>query len=227
MSDFLPWLSTPYDPDQAMIIKGGRGLAPDGSVKCAPKVGHLSNSWGFFMSKYTTQFKLSAITAFLERGRGFRRIAAQFQMDPTLLRRWVEAYRLHGEASLSSAGGRYSALFKFSVLQRMWRDSLSLRRAAALFNLGDSTQVGRWQQQYYSGGIEALASGKKGLNTAMPKPPAKLRKSAAPLTKEELAHKALLDELQYLRMENAYLKKLGELGEAVIRRENEAKKKLE
>ncbi|MDN6863509.1 transposase, partial [Pseudomonas rhodesiae] len=98
------------------------------------------------MSKYTTQFKLSAITAFLERGRGFRRIAAQFQMDPTLLRRWVEAYRLHGEASLSSAGGRYSALFKFSVLQRMWRDSLSLRRAAALFNLGDSTQVGRWQQ---------------------------------------------------------------------------------
>lgn len=100
------------------------------------------------MSKYTTQFKLSAITAFLERGRGFRRIAAQFQMDPTLLRRWVEAYRLHGEASLSSAGGRYSALFKFSVLQRMWRDSLSLRRAAALFNLGDSTQVGRWQQQY-------------------------------------------------------------------------------
>ncbi|XGZ91514.1 transposase [Pseudomonas sp. NT2] len=77
------------------------------------------------MSKYTTQFKLSAITAFLERGRGFRRVAAQFQMDPTLLRRWVEAYRLHGEASLSSTGQRYSALFKFSVLRRMWDDSLS------------------------------------------------------------------------------------------------------
>ena len=200
-------------------------LTLTGPLKCAPKVGHSSNSWGFFMSKYTAQFKLSAITAFLERGRGFRHIAARFQMDPTLLRRWVEAYRLHGEASLSSSGGRYSALFKFSVLQRMWRDSLSFRRAAALFNLGDSTQVGRWQQQYYSGGIEALASGKKGLNTAMPKPPAKLRKSAAPLTKEELAHKALLDELQYLRMENAYLKKLGELGEAVMRREKEAKKK--
>src|SRR5476651_1728679 len=87
-------------------------------MKCAPEVGHPSNSWGFFMSKYTTQFKLSAITAFLERGRGFRHIAARFQMDPTLLRRWVEAYRLHGEASLSSTGGRYSALFKFSVLQR-------------------------------------------------------------------------------------------------------------
>ncbi|OZO01575.1 hypothetical protein B7453_26150, partial [Pseudomonas sp. IB20] len=63
------------------------------------------------MSKYTTQFKLSAITTFLEQGRGFRRIAAQFQMDPTLLRRWVEAYRLHGEACLSRTGERYSPLF--------------------------------------------------------------------------------------------------------------------
>lgn len=194
-------------------------------LKCAPEVGHPSNFWGVFMSKYTTQFKLSAITAFLERGRGFRRVAAQFQMDPTLLRRWVEAYRLHGEASLSSTGQRYSALFKFSVLRRMWDDSLSLRRAAALFNLGDSTQVGRWQQQYYSGGIEALESGKRGLSTAMPKPPAKPRKTAAPLTSPEPEHKTLLDELQYLRMENAYLKKLGELGEAVMRREKEQKKK--
>jgi len=59
----------------------------------------------------------------------------------------------------------------------------------------------------------------------MPKPPAKPRKTTVPLTDEERAHKALLDELQYLRMENAYLKKLGELGEAVMRREKEAKKK--
>jgi len=177
------------------------------------------------MSKYTSQFKLSVIIAFLERGRGFRHVAAQFQMDPTLLRRWVEAYRLHGEASLSGTRERYSPLFKFSVLQRMWRDSLSLRRVAALFNLGNSSQVGRWQQQYYSGGIEALASGKKGLNTAMPKPPAKPRKTVAVLNNDERTHKVLLDELQYLRMENAYLKKLGELGEAVMRREKEAKKK--
>ncbi|MFL1559557.1 hypothetical protein ACI77K_30380, partial [Pseudomonas sp. O11] len=96
---------------------------------------------------------------------------------------------------------------------------------AALFNLGNSSQVGRWQQQYYSGGIEALESGKKGSITAMPKPPSKPRKTTTPLTDAQLAHKALLDELQYLRMENAYLKKLGELGEAVMRREREAKKK--
>src|SRR5471032_3173668 len=177
------------------------------------------------MSKYTTQFKLSAITTFLERGKGFRHVANQFQMDPTLLRRWVEAYRLHGEASLKRSGKHHSPMFKLSVLQHMRRESLSLRRVAALFNLGNSSLVGRWQQQYYSDAIEALAPGEEGLNTAMPKPPTKPRKTATAFTDEERAHKALLDELQYLRMENAYLKKLGELGEAVMRRENEAKKK--
>ncbi len=108
----------------------------------------------------------------------------------------------------------------------MWRDSLSLRRTAALFNLGNSSQVGRWQQQYYSGGIEALEPGKKGLSVAMPKP-SKPRKTTTPLTDVELAHKRLLDEVQYLRMENAYLKKLGELGEVVMRREKIARKKPE
>ena len=177
------------------------------------------------MSKYTTQFKLSAITAFLERGRGFRHVAKQFQMDPTLLRRWVEAYRLHGEASLQASGKHHSLEFKLSVLQHMARESLSLRRAAALFNLSDSSQVRRWQEQYYSGGIEALAAGKKGSSTAMPKPPSKPRKKAVPLTEEERAQKALLDELQFLRMENAYLKKLKEFREERERQESEAKKK--
>ncbi|WP_207059812.1 transposase, partial [Pseudomonas parafulva] len=43
------------------------------------------------MRRYSKQFKLSAIQAFLDRGYGFRHVAAQFQMDPTLLRRWVAA----------------------------------------------------------------------------------------------------------------------------------------
>ncbi|SDZ71669.1 hypothetical protein SAMN05444743_1521, partial [Pseudomonas sp. PDC86] len=41
----------------------GGGLPPMRVLKCAPEVGHPSNFWGVFMSKYTTQFKLSAITA--------------------------------------------------------------------------------------------------------------------------------------------------------------------
>ena len=177
------------------------------------------------MSKFTEQFKLSAITAFLERGRGYRYIAGQFQMDPTLLRRWVAAYRLHGQSSLRGSGKHRTLEFKLSVLLRMARDSLSLRATAALFNLTSSSQVRGWQQQYYSGGIEALASRKRGSSAVMPKPPSKPRKTAAPLTEQERAQKALLDELQFLRMENAYLKKLKEFREEREKRESEVQKK--
>lgn len=143
-------------------------------------------------------------------------------MDPTLLRRWVEAFRLHGDASLQVRSQGYSPEFKLSVLQRMWQDNLSLRRVAALFNLGNSTQVGRWQQQYYSGGIEALAAG-KGLNTAMTVPP---EKSEPPLTSDEdLSHAELLVKLRKLQVENAWLKKLKEYREEKKRQEKGSKKK--
>lgn len=169
------------------------------------------------MSKYTTQFKLSAITVFLERGRGFRFVADQFQMDPTLLRRWVEAYRLHGDASLRVRNKSYSPEFKLSVLQRMWRDNLSLRRVAALFNLGNSTQVGRWQQQYYSGGFEALSAG-KGLSIAMPPPTDKTPDPTSP-SDDDLSHAELLIKLRKLQVENAWLKKLKEFREEKKRQE--------
>ncbi|MFG0684861.1 transposase, partial [Pseudomonas sp. WSY_20] len=104
------------------------------------------------MRRYSKQFKLSAIQAFLDRGYGFRHVAAQFQMDPTLLRRWVAAYRTHGQASLEKTGRHYSAEFKLAILHHKWREDLSLRATSALYNLGNSTLVRSWEEQYYSGG---------------------------------------------------------------------------
>jgi transposase len=168
------------------------------------------------MSKYSKQFKLSAIQAFLDRGRGFRHIAAQFQIDPTLLRRWVEAYRVHGEASLNKPGGHYSVEFKLGVIHRKLRDNLSLRATAALFNLGNSTLVRRWQEQYYSGGSQSLSNRKEMLVTAMRKAPRKPVETASkPI--EELTRAELLERLAMLEVENAYLKKLEELDEEKAR----------
>lgn len=179
------------------------------------------------MSKYTKQFKLSAIHALLERGGGFRFIANQFQIDPSLLRRWVQAYRLHGEASLECRGSHHSLEFKLSVLERMRRDKLSLRQTAAIFNLGNSSQIGTWQSRYYSDGIKALATGKKGPYNIMPKPPSKpSRPTDAPLVNDEdLSHAELLEKLRWAQMEIAYLKKLKELREEKARLKQAGKKK--
>lgn len=179
------------------------------------------------MSKYTKQLKLSAIQAFLERGNGYRAIANQFQIDPALLRRWVDAYRLHGEASLQIQGKDHRSEFKLSVLEHMWRDKLSLRQTAAFFNLGNSSQIGTWQSRYYSGGIEALATRKKGPYSVMPKPPSKPVKPSddVPVSDEDLSHAQLLEKLRWAQMEIAYLKKLKELREEKARQKQAGKKR--
>ncbi|MDF3874404.1 transposase, partial [Pseudomonas putida] len=40
------------------------------------------------MSKYSDQFKLTAVQAYLEGGEGFRTVARRFAVDFSLLRRW-------------------------------------------------------------------------------------------------------------------------------------------
>jgi transposase len=177
------------------------------------------------MDKYSKQFKLTAITAFLEGSKGFRLVAARFGMDVALLRRWVAAYRLHGEASLRGrrSDGTHTAHFKLSVLQRMWVERLSLRQTAALFNLGSASQVGIWQQQYYSGGIKALSPRPRGVPTPMP---TSTTAPALPRVKDEdLSHAELLAKLRKAQLEIIWLKKLKEDREKQKRQAASARKK--
>jgi transposase len=177
------------------------------------------------MDKYTKQFKLDAIHAYLERGKGFRTIGKRLNMDFTLLRRWVKAYLAHGEAGVEGRrrSGSHSVPFKWLVLQHMWSYSLSLRQTAAVFNLGSSSQVGTWEYQYYSGGIDALAPGYKGASRFMPKSTPKPM-TAAPINLEALSHAELLRAFRKLEAENAYLKKLKEWQEAQQAKEATRKK---
>ena len=173
------------------------------------------------MSKYSIQFKRAAIQAFLKRGRGYRYIAAQFQIDPSLLRRWVEAYRLHREASFEKPCGHYTAEFKHAVLHHKWREQLSLRATAAFFNLGNSTLVRRWEEQYYSDKSHVRNASTS--ITAMPKTPRKpVEQPSMPL--EELTRAQLIERLRQLEVENAYLKKLEELDQEKARMRQARKK---
>ncbi|WP_419198440.1 IS3 family transposase, partial [Pseudomonas putida] len=174
---------------------------------------------------YSKQFKLSAIQAFLDRGYGFRHVAAQFQMDPTLLRRWVAAYRTHGQASLEKTGRHYSAEFKLAVLHHKWREDLSLRATSALYNLGNSTLVRSWEEQYYSGGHQPRPPRKKPVITAMPKAPRKSEDVSSTPT-EQLTREQLLTRLAQLEAENAYLKKLEELDEEKAKKKSQEKTRL-
>ena len=92
-----------------------------------------------------------------------------------------------------------------------------MRQVAVIFGLSHPAQIGVWERQYYSGGIEALSRKKR--ITTMPETP------VSPVDDDSRSREELLAELNYLRMENEYLKKLKALIQENNRKAASAKKR--
>ncbi|MDH0033127.1 helix-turn-helix domain-containing protein, partial [Acinetobacter sp. GD03873] len=105
---------------------------------------------------------------------------------------------------------------KLAVIESVQTDGLSAREAMIKFDLKSPSQVFNWLRQYREHGIDGLKPKPKGRTKLMPKP-IKLSKADQDKTQKEL-----LEELAYLRAENAFLKKL-----KALRLEQEAKEAAE
>jgi transposase len=97
----------------------------------------------------------------------------------------------------------YDAPFKLKVLLWMKENSASSRKAAATFKIAAACTVSRWERLYREGGIMALRDKRtERTMTSGKTPPGK------PLTAPYPTFHSAEEELEYLRAENAYLKKL-------------------
>lgn len=159
-------------------------------------------------NQYSEQFKLQVVQQCLRGDLSIEEIAHQLDLDYSMVRRWMAHYRQHGSSGLRQTRRHYSPAFKREVLKRMWRDGLSIRQTEALFDIRAAGAIGRWERQYHSGGLTALAPKRKGRRPMPQKPPSPPPK---PRSDDERSHEELLEELAYLRAENAYLKKLDAL----------------
>lgn len=165
------------------------------------------------MLKYTLQMKVAAVEDYGTGESGLRAVAQRHKVDVSSLRQWIAGYRTHGIDGLKEKSREfYSAQFKIQVLQRVQREQLSYRQAAALFNIRKFDIIGHWQSQYEEGGIEALSRGPGRRRETMTKQPIG---QAEPQSSgdDKSTREQLLDELNHLRMENAYLKKLEALAQ--------------
>lgn len=160
------------------------------------------------MGKYKEQTKLAAAKDYCCGHLSLRAVAKLHDVDVSSLRQWVAAYKAHGASGLRAKPKKdYSAAFKLSVLARVREDGLSYRQAAALFDIRRSDVIGNWERQYSEGGAEALSLGS---GSSHDKKMKKRDPKATPAPSGDAARSRedLLDELNYLRLENAYLKKL-------------------
>lgn len=160
------------------------------------------------MSKHSTAFKHSVVEFYRSGTRGSREVAARYGVDHSTVRKWVASYSAHGLAGLEKKFSVYDAPFKLSVLRRMWEDGLSYRETAALFDIRNASCLADWQKRYERGGIEGLAPRRRGRPPSMPEPPIVSDQPAASPGDDTKSREELVAELNYLRMENAYLKKL-------------------
>ena len=167
--------------------------------------------------KYSNEFKLKLVQEYLSGyNGGVKRIAKKHGIHYSILRRWVQLYEQHGEDGLTSRTRIYSGEFKIHVVEYMHKNRMSLTETAAHFCIPSMPTVSKWEHIYYEEGPEALLKERRGRKSMGKKKSSKLKKNVN-------ENEDLLAELQYLRMENEYLKKLNALVQE--RKKSEQKKK--
>lgn len=160
------------------------------------------------MNKYSEQQKLDAVETYRSGDLGLRATAALHSVNVASLRKWVAAYEAIGIAGIQRKRRQtYDVKFKLEVLRKLKSDGLSYRQAGALFNVRRIDSIAAWERAYEKDGIAGLMP-----NQPSPRPLETQVGAPKPLSDsarlETPSHQELLDELEALRTENAYLKKL-------------------
>lgn len=155
------------------------------------------------MGKFSFEDKIKAVQDYLEGKESFRDIGKRIGIDHKSIASWVALYNEHGPDGLILRYTNYSAEFKIDVLNYMNEKGTSLLDTAAIFKIPSPSTILQWKKVLEEQGIDALTLKKRGLPS--------MNKSTKKKQPVEGSQEVLLAEIDRLKMENAYLKKLNAL----------------
>jgi len=158
------------------------------------------------MPKYSVQFK-EEVLGFFEK-EGIIETCKKYNLGTTTIYRWQRKKRTVG--FMRKQNKTYTAEEKYEILEYLWKNGIFETEEKFDMNSGI---IYKWERMYREYGMKGLALDGRG------RPPKHLGPKND-ITK----NKDILEELQMLRMENLYLKKLDALVQE--REEQEKKKKL-
>jgi len=170
------------------------------------------------MPKFTDEEKLNAVLTYLNGTVGYRNLALELGIEPKAFHYWIKRYQYHGEFAFTTSYTSFPLEFKLDVLKYMNDQGTSIRETAAIFNLSTPTVLLSWKKRMDTEGLDALGSKKKGRPT-MKKGSNKKTKQAQTVGSTE----ELQAEIERLRMENEYLKKLNALVQSKEKSPNKTK----
>jgi transposase len=169
------------------------------------------------MTKFDERFKRSVVKQCASGKLTYAAVARRNGVSVSMVKLWVATHKRQGSEGLRKKFDHYDAAFRLRVLKRMWKNHWSYIETAIAFGIRSAGCLAVWERCYHSGGIDALKPRTRGRPPKMPDFPA----SPTPTTSddESRSKKDLLAEIDQLRMENAYLKKL----EALVQEQKQQK----
>ena len=151
----------------------------------------------FFMSKYSKEVKKKVISLF-EKGLSSFRIATELAIPEGTVRNWLYKFNLSHNLDHKIGKQVFSADFKRKVLETRWKNKLSFKETAELFNLDNPSLIAAWQKRYLEEGILGLQPKPKG------RPPMKTKKEIK--TQVDSIQQSDKERIKELEAENARLK---------------------
>lgn len=167
------------------------------------------------MSKYSRELKIIIANQCLA-GETSQKLSAKYSISSRQIRYWSQVVAIHGFDAFRPTPHLRDARARFQALKLMWINAWSLGHTSAMLNLISPGILSLWLDRYNEKGFRGLESGSRGRS------PMKSHRTVPTRSADEMTVEELKEEIDYLRAENAVLKKLEELEQAKRR---QAKKK--
>jgi transposase len=169
--------------------------------------------------RYSIKQKTSVVRSVLSGKESITGAARELGCMRSAIKRWLEQYRQYGAAGFSLKQGRYEVRFKLQVVDYYLKKGLSLIQTASYFKIPNEGVISQWVKSYKRSGVAGLSEKPRGRKkTIMAKKPPKKQEAPVDPMVQKMAE--MEKELEYLRAENAFLKKL----DALIQQEEAEKR---
>lgn len=176
------------------------------------------------MFKYPFEFKLEVVKYVIFGKHSYPQASEKYEIHQEQIRVWCNRFKSLGEEGLKPQKiKKYDGNFKVEVVEYMYANHLSFEKTALHFKLPSSTIVVLWKRMYDEKGREYLLNNRAIAVSGMQvKQRKRMKKNTNTSDLTNKSKQELLKEIEDLRMENDYLKKLDAL---VQKRINQHKKK--